>query len=89
MAAGRPVLVLGRGEMGKLVSKTGCGLVADPGAPEAAVDAVRTLHGTPADALDAMGRLGWQAARRDYYRPDHATRMLDIFGRAVRRGGRP
>lgn len=69
MAAGRPVIFSGQGEMAEIVSKAGAGIVVAPGDGAALADAMRRLadNETFATELGARGRdltverFGWDA----------------------------
>jgi glycosyltransferase involved in cell wall biosynthesis len=58
MASGRPVLLAGAGEVGRLVRETRCGVVTPPETPERLAEAARELAAAPARCaeLGANGR---------------------------------
>jgi glycosyltransferase involved in cell wall biosynthesis len=79
MASGRPVVVLGDGELADLVRETGCGVVGPCDDPPAAGRVLRDLADADRARLEAMGRAGRKAARSRFARDDLARSMIEIF----------
>jgi glycosyltransferase involved in cell wall biosynthesis len=81
MAAGRAVLLSGRGEAARLVRRLGCGVVVEPEQPGPLAAAVEELAGD-ADRLDALGSAGRRAAEREFGRERFVERWWEVV-RAV------
>lgn len=90
LAAGRPVLAVAtaKTDVARIVSESGCGLVADPDDPDAVAAAVRELRSAPV-RLAEMGRRARLAAEK-YARVKELQRFVGIIEESVgeNRGGR-
>jgi colanic acid biosynthesis glycosyl transferase WcaI len=90
LAAGRPVLAVAApgSDVARIVSESGCGLVADPDDPDAVAAAVRELRSAPVH-LAEMGRRARVAAQK-YARVNELQRFARIIEESVEenRGGR-
>jgi glycosyltransferase involved in cell wall biosynthesis len=81
MAAGRPVVLAGRGEAARLVETEGCGLVVPPEDPRALAGALTSLAADPGRGA-AMGAAGRRAAERDFGREAWLRRWYDLLASA-------
>jgi|SRR5580658_3088048 colanic acid biosynthesis glycosyl transferase WcaI len=90
LAAGRPVLAVAASgsDVARIVSESGCGLVADPDDPDAVAAAVRELRSEPV-RLAEMGRRARVAAEK-YARVKELQRFVGIIEESIgeNRGGR-
>jgi colanic acid biosynthesis glycosyl transferase WcaI len=90
LAAGRPVLAVAtaKTDVARIVSESGCGLVADPDDPGAVAAAVRELRSAPV-RLAEMGRRARLAAEK-YARVKELQRFVGIIEESIdeNRGGR-
>ena len=87
MAAGRPVIVVGGGELERLVRRAGCGVSAAPDDMDRAVRCIRELAEASSDALTKMGRAGYDLVVREFSRNEHADRLLRLLETTVRDNG--
>jgi len=76
LAAGKPILVGGEGDIASLVTESRAGLACPPGNPEALARAVVTLHAMSPNERQAMGNNGRRLACQSYSR-DHL--VAEIF----------
>jgi glycosyltransferase involved in cell wall biosynthesis len=79
MAAGRPVLLAGGGEAGRLVEEARCGVVTPPETPERLAEAARELAASPGRCAE----LGANGRRVAFERFDRA-RIAEEFERLLR-----
>jgi len=78
MAVGQPIVASLNGEAARLVTAAGCGLIAEPGNPEALEAAVRTLAGNP-EMRSAMGRSGREYVVENFNRARIAVRLRRLL----------
>ncbi len=78
MAVGRPVVASLRGEAARIVSAADCGIVAEPGDPEALEKAVEDLAHDPRLA-QTMGRHGRDYVVEHFDREKIARRLRDLL----------
>ena len=83
LAAGRPIFVLGVGELARLIDGEACGLTAPTDDLETGADRLRELADADPRDLEEMGRAGRRIARERFARSMLADRMLDIFRKAA------
>lgn len=83
LAAGRPVLVVAAAttDAARIVTESGCGLVADPDDPDAVAAAIRRLRDDP-EILSLMGRRAKDAAKK-YARVDELSRFVSLIEETV------
>ncbi|HEX6665104.1 MAG TPA: glycosyltransferase family 4 protein [Solirubrobacterales bacterium] len=81
MAAGRPIVLAGRGEAARLVEAEGCGVVVPPEDPRALSGALASLAADSARRA-AMGTAGRRAAERDFGREAWLGRWHDLIAAA-------
>lgn len=80
MAAGVPVIASALPEIERVVRDSGCGLVVEPGNPEAIVDAALWLAERP-EAAQEFGRNGWRAVQGQYNWGAVEGRLLAVYER--------
>jgi colanic acid biosynthesis glycosyl transferase WcaI len=80
MAAAKPVVasVDANSETGILVQQSGCGLVAEPGDPQALLNAVLQLLASPQDAVE-LGARGRQFLEQRYSRTQVCLQYAEFF----------
>ncbi len=79
LAAGRPIFVLGSGELAELVGDGGCGLTSPAGDLAAGAERLKSLAAAGERELDAMGKAARLLARERFARSRLAAQMLDLF----------
>ncbi len=77
MAAGRPVLGNDLGDLGRIMHKTGCGIVLETVSAESIASAIRTLA-DPA-LRQRLGEAGRSAARAEYNWPAVSQHLLNLY----------
>jgi len=77
LAAGKPVLAGGEGDVASLVTASRSGLACSPGNPEALASAVMALRSMPPEERAAMGRNGRRLACQSYRRGDLVGELLE------------
>lgn len=83
MAAGKPVILVGRGDAATLIENSGCGFTAPPERPDELVEAIRKMAALSPDARQAMGRAGREYYERNLSLEKGVGRLNDIFGDLV------
>lgn len=84
LAAGRPIVLGGRGDAAELVARSGAGLVVRPGDARAMAGAVRRLSAMPEAERTRMGCAGREFYRRNLAMGRAVSRFNAVF-RGVRR----
>jgi len=84
LAAGRPIFVLGTGELARLIDDGRCGLTAPATDLDGGAAALGTLAASDRATLDAMGRASRLIAGDRFARSMLADRMINIFENARR-----
>jgi glycosyltransferase involved in cell wall biosynthesis len=79
MAAGLPVVGPDFPAWRALITRVGCGLVADPTRPEAIAEAITELLANPTEA-EAMGRRGREAVLAEFNWEAESQRLLELYG---------
>ena len=77
MAAGRPIIANDIGDLGRIVRKTGCGILLDDITPQTIREAVLKL-GDP-NLRSRLSEAGRQAAEREYNWSIAEERLLDVY----------
>jgi glycosyltransferase involved in cell wall biosynthesis len=77
MAAGRPVIVNNIGDLGRIVQKTGCGVLLDEVSPKSISDAIVKL-GDPA-LRQEIGEAGRKAAEDEFNWMAVERRLLNVY----------
>jgi len=78
MIAGLPVVATDLLQLGKIVKDAQCGILVEPGNPQAMADAIQWLLEHPADA-HAMGNRGRQAILQTYNWNSQAELLLQLY----------
>jgi glycosyltransferase involved in cell wall biosynthesis len=78
MIAGLPVVATSLLQLGKIVKDAQCGILVEPGNPQAMADAIQWLLEHPAEAL-AMGNRGRQAILQTYNWNSQADLLLQLY----------
>ena len=87
MAAGRAVVLAGRGEAAELLRRTGAGVVVEPERPDALAAAFRALA-ADRERLRALGAAGRAAAEAEFGRDASAAAWAALLERVVSAGPR-
>jgi glycosyltransferase involved in cell wall biosynthesis len=82
MASGVPVVQPRRGAFVEVVEKTGGGLLVEPDDPEALADGLHQLWSDRTTAAE-LGARAFAGARAHYTIGDSASRLLEVYARAV------
>jgi glycosyltransferase involved in cell wall biosynthesis len=81
MAAGRPVIANNVGDLGRMVSRTGCGLLLEEVTPQTIGEAIRQL--ADPTMRRKMGEAGWRAAESELNWRVVEKRLLEVYDRLV------
>ena len=79
LAAGKPILVGGEGDIASLVTQSRAGLACPPGNSEALARAVVTLHAMSPDEREAIGNNGRRLACQSYSRDHLVTEIFQLI----------
>lgn len=85
MAAGRPVVLAIAGVMREVMDAAGCGVFAEPGKPEAVVQAIRKLAADPKAARD-MGLAGRRYLEQNFNRERISRRLVEVLESTLAEG---
>lgn len=78
MAAGRPVISNNLGDLGRIVQKTGCGLLLDEVSPQTIHAAVQQLHDPV--LRNKLGKAGYLAAKSEFNWSMVEKRLVQLYG---------
>jgi glycosyltransferase involved in cell wall biosynthesis len=84
MASGVPVVQPRRGAFPELLSRTGGGILVEPGDPGALAEGILTLY-KDRDLARELGRRGAQGVREHYGVAQMAARALEVYRGVVNR----
>jgi len=87
MAAGLPVVASDFPLWRRIVGAADCGILVDPLKPDDIAEAIGYLLSRPAEA-EGMGRRGQAAVRDRYHWSGEGAKLIDLYRRLDRRGGR-
>ena len=83
LAAGKPVLVGGQGDVAALVAQSHSGLVFPPGDSGALADAVVKFHAMAPNEMETMGHNGRQVSCQSYSRPSLVREISQMIESAA------
>jgi glycosyltransferase involved in cell wall biosynthesis len=86
MLAGLPVVASNLPRQGEIVQEARCGILVEPGQPQALADAIQWLLEHPAEA-QAMGKRGREAVLQTYNWNSQARVLLDLYRRVTFHAG--
>jgi glycosyltransferase involved in cell wall biosynthesis len=86
MIAGLPIVCSDLPRLSEIVKEVQCGLLVEPGQPEAMAEAIQWLLEHPAEA-QAMGNRGRQAVLQTYNWNSQAELLLDLYRRVTGQAG--
>jgi colanic acid biosynthesis glycosyl transferase WcaI len=89
MACGRPILASLSGEAARIVTESGCGLVAPPGDVVSIASAIRRLHVEGAGIRAELGSRGQKFVATNYERRVLALRYLQLLERVAGNRSQP
>lgn len=78
MAAGKPVVFAGEGDIADVLNDAGAGLAVPPESPDALADAIVKLYDSP-EKREAMGRSAMKYIRESFRREEIRTRLAAAF----------
>jgi glycosyltransferase involved in cell wall biosynthesis len=82
MAAGRPIIANDLGDLGRVVQKTGCGVLLEEVTPETIAGAIRQLRDP--ELRRKQGEAGHTAAQAEYNWPVVQQRLINLFASLLR-----
>lgn len=85
MSAGLPVIASDFPLWREIIEGAGCGLLVDPGDPQAIADAMEWIAGHPREAAD-MGRRGREAVERIYNWEREAPKLVTMYRALISMG---
>ena len=83
LAAAKPLIIGGEGDVASLVTEANAGLVCCPGDPEALARAILTLHSMTCEELNEMGSNGRRIACQSFGCALMVKQLSQMLGDAV------